>query len=232
MIGAGIYSAQTRPNALIEKWRDERDEMQRRQHPRARLRMPARLRWSAPLGQRIEECETINASRGGLLLACHEAHSAGHPLWVTFPFDAAASAVQPEVLARVVRCDVATEARESQRAVALQFERTELLPLGGNGKTGGLAKKNGAGRSIALPIRVRPRSVPWHEEAMTIEAAPGKVKFLTNREYAFGERLLISFVSRSDAPWVGDEEWEGEVTGIEMDASSDSVTVTVRRKKP
>ena len=140
--------------------------------------------------------------------------------------------MQPEVLARVGRSDVATEGKESRRAVALQFERAERLPIGGNGKSGGLAKKNGTGRSIALPIHVRPRSVPWHEEAMTLEAAPGKVKFLTNREYAFGERLLISFVSRSDAPWVADEEWEGEVTGIEMDANSDSVTVTVRRKKP
>lgn len=205
--------------------------MQRRQHPRVRLRMPARLRWSAPLGQRIEECETINASRGGLLLACQEAHRTAQPLWVTFPFDADASAMQPEVLARVVRSDVATAGKEPQWAVALQFERAEILPTGGNGNSGGSAKKNGTGRSIALPIRVRPRNVPWHEQAMTLEAAPGRVKFLTNREYAFGERLLISFVSRGDAPWAGDEEWEGEVTGIEMDANSDSVTVTVRRRK-
>jgi PilZ domain len=205
--------------------------MQRRQHPRVRLRLSARLRWSAPLGQRIEQCETINASRGGLLLACREGHSAGHPLWVTFPFDADASAMQPEVLARVVRSDTASESREKPWAVALQFERAEHLSIGGNGKNRGVAKQNGAGRNIALPIRVRPRNVPWHEEAMTMEASPGKVKFLTNREYAFGERLLISFVSSSAATWAGDEEWEGEVTGIEMDADSDSVTVTVRRRK-
>ena len=203
--------------------------MQRRQHPRVRLRLSARLRWSAPLGQRIEQCETINASRGGLLVVCRDAHSAGHPLWVTFPFDAEASATQPEVAARVVRRDAATGTDGERWNVALKFEQSGILP-GRNGENSGISRKNGAGRGIALPIRVRPPNVPWHEEAMTFEVAPGKVRFVTNREYAFGERLLISFDARSDAPWSGDEEWEGEVTGIEMDASSDSVTVTVRRK--
>jgi PilZ domain len=205
--------------------------MQRRQHPRARLRLPARLRWSAPLGQRIERCETINASRSGLLVDCHQEHSAGHPLWVTFPFDADASAMQPEVLARVVRRDTAGGGQGERWAVALQFEQPGSLP-GRNGQSSGIAKKNGTARNIALPIRVRPPNVPWHEEAMTFDVAPGKVRFVTHREYAFGERLLISFDARSDAPWSGDEEWEGEVTGIEMDANSDSVTITVRRKKP
>jgi hypothetical protein len=182
------------------------------------------------LGQRIEQCETVNASRGGLLVECYEAHVAGLSLWVTFPFDADASTTQPEVLARVLRSAEASEGNGERWAVALQFERPGSLP-GHNGKTSGIAKKNGAGRNIALPIRVRQPNVPWHEEAMTFEVAPGKVKFVTNREYAFGERLLISFDARSDAPWSGDEEWEGEVTGIEMDANSDSVTITVRRRK-
>ncbi|HEU0367921.1 MAG TPA: PilZ domain-containing protein [Candidatus Acidoferrum sp.] len=201
--------------------------MQRRQHPRVRLRMPARLRWSAPLGQRIEACETINASRGGLLLACGEAPSAGHPLWVTFPFDAEARGMQPEVLARVVRSVPNREDAGTQWKVGLQFERTAHPALSGNHSTD---KKNGAGRNIALPIRVRPRSMPWHEEAMTMEVSPEKLKFVTHREYSFGQQLLVSFDARSDAPWAGDQEWEGQVTGIEMDADSDSVTVTVRKK--
>jgi hypothetical protein len=213
-------------NALTQLWLDKRGEMQRRQHPRVRLRLSARLRWSAPLGQRIEQCATINASRGGLLVECRAAHAAGFPLWVTFPFDPEASAAQPEVLARVVRRDAASEAKADRWALALQFEQA---PTANNAKNAGGAKKNGE-RNIALPIRVRPPNMPWHEEAMTFEVAPGKVKFVTNREYAFGERLLISFDARSDAPWSGDEEWEGEVTGIELDANSDSVTVTVRRK--
>jgi len=148
---------------------------------------------------------------------------------VAFPFDPESSAAQPEVPARVVRSNVASGARTERWAVALEFERAPRLP-GNHGGASGAAKKNGA-RNIALPIRVRPPNMPWHEEAMTFEVSPGKVRFVTNREYAFGERLLISFDTRSDAPWSGDEEWEGEVTGIEMDANSDAVTVTVRRKK-
>jgi hypothetical protein len=192
--------------------------------------MPARLRWSAPLGQCIEQCKTINASRGGLLLACGEAPSAGHPLWVTFPFDAEARGMQPEVLARVVRSVPNREDAETHWKVGLQFERTAYPALSGNDKDHSTDKKNGAGRNIALPIRVRPRSVPWHEEAMTMEVSPEKVKFVTHREYSFGQQLLVSFDARSDAPWAGDQEWEGQVTGIEMDADSDSVTVTVRKK--
>jgi PilZ domain len=192
--------------------------------------MPARLRWSAPLGQCIEQGETINASRGGLLLACGEAPSAGHPLWVTFPFDAEASGMQPEVLARVVRSEPSREDATTRWRVGLQFERTAHPAMSGNGKDRTTERKNGAGRNIALPIRVRPRSVPWHEEVMTMDVSPEKVKFVTHREYSFGQQLLVSFDSRSDAPWAGDQEWEGEVTGIEMDADSDSVTVTVRKR--
>jgi len=147
-------------------------------------------------------------------------------LWVAFPFDPAASAAQPEVAAQVVRSSV--QDQTERWAVALEYRRAPGLP-GGKGAGNGTARKNGS-RDIALPIRVRPPNMPWHEEAMTFEVAPGKVRFVTNREYAFGERLLISFDARSDAPWSGDEEWEGEVTGIEMDATSDAVTVTVRRK--
>lgn len=205
--------------------------MQRRQHPRVRLRLPARLRWSAPLGQRTEQCETINASRGGLLLDCREEHAAGHPLWVSFPFDAEASGMQPETLARVIRSVKAATGNEPPRwNVALQFEPTAHLTFAGNGKRAATEKRNGAGKNFALPIRVRPLHIPWHEEAMTTEISPDKLRFITNREYTFGERLLVSFVSKSEAPWHGDEEWEAEVTGIEMEAGRDSVLVTLRKR--
>src|SRR5262245_66268202 len=100
--------------------------MQRRQHPRARLRLPARLRWSAPLGQRVEECVTINASRGGLLVECQEAHGPGHPLWVTFPFDSEASSMQPEVSARVVRSEEQKQSQHQSWTVALEFDRPNV----------------------------------------------------------------------------------------------------------
>ena len=78
--------------------------MRDREYRRVRMRLPVRLRWTAPLGQKIELCETIDVSRGGLLLSSKEPHAAGVPLWVTFPYDALLPDGQPEVLARVVRC--------------------------------------------------------------------------------------------------------------------------------
>ena len=75
-----------------------------REHHRARIRLPVRLRWNTPFGQKIELCQTIDVSRGGLLLSSGETHSAGIPLWVTFPYDNSLPEGQPEVLARVVRC--------------------------------------------------------------------------------------------------------------------------------
>jgi hypothetical protein len=209
--------------------------MQRRQHPRVRLQLPARLRWSAPLGQRTEHCKSINASRGGLLLHCAEAHGIGHPLWVTFPFDPEATGAQPETLARVQR----SEQQETGWNVALQFERAAFNIHSGNGKRTA-SEKNGAGKNISLPIRVRPQHVPWYEEAMTTEVAHDRLKFLTNREYKFGEKLLVSFGAKNEAPWSGHlntlgngigGEWEATVTGIEMEAGKEEVVVTVRKTK-
>lgn len=80
-------------------------KMASREHHRARIRLPVRLRRTTPFGQKIELCETIDVSRGGLLLSTRESHSAGVPLWVTFPYDSSLPDGQPELLARVVRCD-------------------------------------------------------------------------------------------------------------------------------
>ncbi len=209
--------------------------MQRRIHPRVRLRFAARLRWSEPLGQRTEKCETINVSRGGLLLACNDVPGEGHPLWVTFPFDPEASGVQPETLARVVRRAEAVDDERTERLAgrwkaALQFEATSHLQVRHNGSRGLQTKRNGTGNKIALPIHVRPEHVPWAEEAMTVEVDREKLKFLTNREYELGQCLLVSFVSPSEAPWSGDGEWETHVTGIEMESGKDSLYVTVQKQ--
>jgi hypothetical protein len=80
--------------------------MDRREHHRVQLRIPARLRWTTPLGQRTEICETLNVSRAGLLVPCKENYLAGTPLWITFPYDATLPFGQPEVLARVVRSEL------------------------------------------------------------------------------------------------------------------------------
>jgi hypothetical protein len=108
--------------------------MQDREHRRVRMRLPARFRWTTPLGQKIELCETIDVSRGGLLLSSKEPHTAGVPLWVTFPYDALLPDGQPEVLARVVRCGemlqtirAANIREKSQTQIASDHERSAKL---------------------------------------------------------------------------------------------------------
>jgi hypothetical protein len=184
------------------------------------------------LGQRTDQCETVNVSRGGLLLACEEAHGVGHPVWVTIPFDPQSSGAQPETLARVVRCFPAIEEKLTGWSVAMHFENVAHAQTRGNGSIRGDKSQNGAGNKISLPIRVRPLRVPWHEDAMTLEVARDKLKFVTNRQYTFGQKLLISFAAGGEAPWTGDGEWETQVTGIEMEAGSESLCVTVRKKLP
>ncbi len=90
--------------------------MQTREHHRVRIHLPARLRWATPFGQKIELSETLDVSRGGLLLTTRELHSAGASLWVTFPYDASLPDGQPEVLARVVRSGEALEVTRADNA--------------------------------------------------------------------------------------------------------------------
>ena len=92
--------------------------MNSRQHRRVHMRLPVRLRWTTPFGQKIELAVTIDVSRSGLLVSTRESHTPGVTVWVTFPYDASLSDGQPEILARVARCDEvlevirATNARE------------------------------------------------------------------------------------------------------------------------
>src|SRR5882672_7140819 len=102
--------------------------MDRREHHRAQLRLPVRIRWNTPFGQKTEVCKTLDISRGGLLVPCEEAHAPGVPLWVTFPFDSSLGTGQPEMLARVVSVRSARNGNGnkaatdlSEQAVALHF---------------------------------------------------------------------------------------------------------------
>src|SRR5258708_39426312 len=90
--------------------------MDNRQHRRVRMRLPVRLRWTAPFGQKIELAETIDVSRSGLLVSMKEAHSCGTSVWVTFPYDASLDDGQPEVSAKVVRCGEVLEVNRATNA--------------------------------------------------------------------------------------------------------------------
>jgi PilZ domain len=98
--------------------------MDSRQHRRVRLRLPVRLRWTTPFGQKIELGETIDVSRSGLLVSTREPHTPGVTLWVTFPYDASLSDGQPEILARVARCgEVLEVVRTTNAREKVQSER-------------------------------------------------------------------------------------------------------------
>lgn len=108
--------------------------MDSRQRRRVQMRLPVRLRWTTPFGQKIELVDTIDVSRSGLLVSTKEPHAPGTTAWATFPYDASLSDGQPEILARVVRCEEvlevirATNAREKvQMPRASEQERSAKL---------------------------------------------------------------------------------------------------------
>src|SRR5467141_1778117 len=90
--------------------------MDSREHRRVRMRLPVRMRWTTPFGQKIELGETIDVSRSGLLVSTKESHTPGVTLWVTFPYDASLADGQPEILARVARCDEVLEVIRASNA--------------------------------------------------------------------------------------------------------------------
>jgi len=203
--------------------------MSQRQHARVRLRLPVRLRWIAPLGQQSEVCETRNVSRGGLLVACHKHHEEGFPLWVTFPFDAAAPDAQPEVLARVVRSKPLREADEENEEIAVHFEGIPRPANLADERNATSESLNGSGRKVALPIRVRPRHILWPEEAMTLEVSADKVRFMSNREYAPGETLMVTFVNTDGKPWRGSGNIPATIVNVEKLPHSTSLVITLKR---
>src|ERR1700722_6060516 len=106
--------------------------MDRREHHRVQLRLPARLRWTTPFGQKTEVCASVDVSRGGMLVPCREPHAEGMALWVTFPFDASLTVGQPEVLARGVRA-----------VVVVRADATSVAGKKKNGNGNGHAQSNG-----------------------------------------------------------------------------------------
>jgi hypothetical protein len=142
--------------------------MDSREHRRVRLRLPIRLRWTTPLGQKIELGETIDVSRSGLLVSTKESHTPGVTLWVTFPYNAALADGQPEILARVARCDEvlevirATNAREKvQTKSASEQERS--------------AKLDQLARALGISDAPATFAVAFHFEEQTHSSSNGNV---------------------------------------------------------
>src|SRR6266478_3826230 len=183
--------------------------MDRREHHRAQLRLPVRIRWNTPFGQKTEVCKTLDISRGGLLVPCQETHAPGVPLWVTFPFDDSLGSAQPEMLAKVVSVRPARN---------------------GNGHSKERERRNSPRRALAIPVRVRPPHIPWFEEAMTIDISAQGLRFLSSREYQEGDSLLVSFEPATSAPWPTAAETPAQVLRIERIPQSVAQAITISRE--
>jgi PilZ domain len=202
--------------------------MPNREHRRVRLHLPVRVRWTTPFGQRSETCESLNVSRGGLLLSCRESHAPGIALWITFPYDASIPQGQPEVPARVIRCEPGAAAGMTL-LVAIQFEKTRHATYNGNGHYRDLERRASPRRSLAMPVYVRPERIPWFEEAMTLDVSPGGLRFVSSREYAVSDRLLVSFDPHASAPWQGGAEIRARIVRVEPLPESSALAVIVER---
>jgi PilZ domain len=222
--------------------------MDRREHHRAQLNLPVRLRWTTPFGQRTEVCETQNVSRGGLLVPAAETHASGVSLWVTFPFDNSLGDGQPEIPAKVVRTKETQNGAEhangnaasrhnttrekngvGRTLLALHFAPVARSRRNGDAHRVEKERRLSARRALSLPIRVRPEQMLWFEEAMTINVSANGIRFLSTREYLTGELLLISFESPATAPWTGATEFRSRVVRTESRSQASALEVTVCR---
>ena len=177
-----------------------------RRHPRAQLRLPARIRWYGPLGMRLEETQTIDVSREGLLFHRDEPCGELAHAWVAFPYDpAAAGTVQPETPASVVRVErdpaggfrvglrLQLRPRQTEHPVTPERRSSPRLPF-------------------SLPIFVRAAETPWPEESMTQDVSRSGVRFETSQVYAAGDLVLAKIPW---GEWVRAGELKGRVVRVE-----------------
>jgi hypothetical protein len=171
-----------------------------RKHPRAQLKMPARIRWHGPIGMRLEETETVDVSRDGILFHRNESCDRLARMWVLFPFDPEAGAtIQPETPARVVRIEPDPQ---GGYWVAVRFENTARSTQAPAG-----SERRGSERiPFSLPIFVRLAGTPWPEEFMTQDISKHGARFETSHIYAPGDKILAKI------PW-GEWSKTGEVAG-------------------
>ena len=171
-----------------------------RRHPRAQLKLPARIRWQGPLGMRLEITQTVDVSREGMLFRRNEACERLARVWVAFPFDpTSGAATQPETPARIIRVEPNAD---GGYWIALRFESTART-----GKLSADRERRSSERiPFALPIFVRPAGTPWPEEFMTQDISQHGTRFETSHIYAAGDKVLAKI------PW-GEWSKAGEIAG-------------------
>lgn len=196
-----------------------------RAYRRVRMRLPARLRWTSPFGQKIELAETMDVSRGGLQLSSRELHAPDALLWVTFPYDAFFREGQPEVLARVVRCEQ-LGASPFLFSLAIQFDGQARSARDARREP---ERRGEPRRSLAMPVRVHQENVPWFEEAMSLDVSPRGMRFRGQREYPTGELLRIELEDAYSASWPGSGEFRARVVRVSPSANGAYLDVGVCR---
>jgi hypothetical protein len=169
----------------------------RRQHPRAQLSLPLRLRWLGPFRSEIEITQSLDVSREGLLFYRPEPCPLRSRVWATLPFDLGEESPQPETPGRVVRLKktrtggylvgVHLENPRRRRAVSFWPERraSPRVPL-------------------SLPIGIRTEGEPWSEESVTVDVSDVGLRFPSARVYSVGDSLRVKL------SW-GKWEYEGEI---------------------
>jgi len=164
--------------------------IEQRKHPRALLRLPARLRWQGPLGMRLELTKTIDVARDGVLVHRGEDVLAlMSRVWIAFPFDTDDSApAQPETPARIVRVE---EKSGDGYRVALQLEQPRRqLPMVFQRERRATPRAH-----FSLPVFVRPVGTPFPEESMTRDFSRSGMLFETLHVYTCGEEVFAK------VPW-------------------------------
>jgi hypothetical protein len=170
----------------------------------------------------------LNVSRGGLLVSCQESHAPDVGLWITFPYDASIPEGQPEVPARVLRCEPGATAPLTLR-VALRFEKSGYEASNGNGRCPDPERRASPRHTLAMPVHVRPERIPWFEETMTLDVSGEGLRFTSSRGYALSDRLLVSFAPRASAPWQAGTEIPARIVRVERLPESNALAVTVQR---
>lgn len=170
-----------------------------RKYPRARLQLGARIRWRSPLGMRLESTQTVDMSRGGILLDRVERCEVDAHVWVVCPFDSSNASVQPETRARVARVE---NKPGGYFRVALQLEAPERSEP----RDAATERRRTSRVPFAIPIFVRPMGAPWPEESMTQDISRGGARFTTARIFAPGDSMLAK------VPW-GEWAQSGEIAG-------------------
>jgi hypothetical protein len=179
----------------------QRLNVERRRHPRALLSLPVRLRWLGPLGLESETLETLDAGRGGLLVASREPRTEGTLVWATFPFDASASAAEPETSAHVARAKITPS---GGYLAGIEFSdlskpehRAGVSQLSANATTRaqytGPDRRRQSRNQLALLIRVRGADPSWPDDAMSMDISRSGLQFCTLRVYEQEEIMMLDF---------------------------------------